>query len=1030
MKYSAGNARTTPAWHLPGPLTASPRGLRRCVGRTLRACLATAVAWFVGVAFSAEPQPPKPVAVVIESVDFATRVIEVQYRDQIWTLALASAVQVTRDGEPADRAELQPGVAARVVYDKTGAVVTHVDLAASTPDKVAGKPIELLSNPGFDAVTDAANINSWERQLGAVESITTARTGARALALRVNSGAADARVFCSQRAQVKAGGIYHVGIWARGTGTLALNVYQYHASNFMGAEAFAGGPRLQLNNEWQELRCEYRPTDKRLKEAAFAVVLSGHGATAQLDDATFTFDPAENPGITVGELPAKTTLGIWVEARQAEVALFVAGRPVPLARGRASVEISEGLASLTIEARAKGYSPGIRVAVEGHPELLGRWKANGEVEPASREAKYDDGGWASASSDREGFLWVADPKTRTAVFRQVVLWNQTHYGPDRCLLPKLREWGFSRGNFDNLLLALYSPLPFDLDGYEFVLDLPAGFELFGLEGEYFTRYIMNDRPTAVTREPIVRDSKRYVRHRIAFSSQQVPANGTHYAWLPIRLAADHPGNSETFFFHRRARGNFTELEQKLPISVLPPINGRQPRNIRISQFLPLYLSALSPLHMEALSEQSASSGFTHAMLTITEPGWGPQWNAFKLAYYRQLRLHGVRTSITIPGGFPLFATHVPGHQSDHLLRWVEATPEARAKFFDGRPWSAEKDNMFCPSYMLGTGAEGYRDRITRTYAEILARTPEADTLFVDYETHAWLPEGEGGKAASFCFCDRCKEAFRKQLGLPAIANQSNEHIDAELHGEWANFHTAQAAELQALVAESAHRLGLRYMVYSWAGFRPFWSRSRARADIAFVGAPGNNSAIGLVQAGLDDEARILRDDEGLGAVIGQRFPYLGATVARSGWAKLMVMSDDGFVQAKSWKSQILRTIAAFRGGIDLQNAGECVGGMQYWIGEATRIIAKYEDFFLAGERADELVESDDIAIPNVIVLKHDNARLLLLFNEGEEELAVQVRNRDLLPGQRARVFEEYQDRAADAMNLTIPASDVIAIEIR
>lgn len=92
MKYSAGNARTTPAWHLPGPLTASPRGLRRCVGRTLRACLATAVAWFVGVAFSAEPQPPKPVAVVIESVDFATRVIEVQYRDQIWTLALASAV--------------------------------------------------------------------------------------------------------------------------------------------------------------------------------------------------------------------------------------------------------------------------------------------------------------------------------------------------------------------------------------------------------------------------------------------------------------------------------------------------------------------------------------------------------------------------------------------------------------------------------------------------------------------------------------------------------------------------------------------------------------------------------------------------------------------------------------------------------------------------------------------------------------------------------------------------------------------------
>jgi hypothetical protein len=142
------------------------------------------------------------------------------------------------------------------------------------------------------------------------------------------------------------------------------------------------------------------------------------------------------------------------------------------------------------------------------------------------------------------------------------------------------------------------------------------------------------------------------------------------------------------------------------------------------------------------------------------------------------------------------------------------------------------------------------------------------------------------------------------------------------------------------------------------------------------------------------------------------------------------MSHDGFVDAKSWTSQILRVVAAFQGGVDLQSAAECVAGMQYSIGEATRIISEHEDFFASGQRADHLVASSEIGYPNLLVLKKGDARLVLLFNEGAEPLAVSLENKDVRPGQKARV---YGSAAAFAdprkMRLELPRDSVTVVVI-
>jgi hypothetical protein len=968
--------------------------------------------------------------VVIEAVDAEKPQIVVRWSEDSWTLPVAPSAKITVDGQVATLAEITSGVAADVVFDK--AVDAVVSVTISRDDQrpaVTPEVRQLVQDGAFERITDAANIIGWERQSGHVMSSDQARRGTRALLLRVTAGNDEARVFHPPKLTVKPGGTYRLSIWARGRGTLGLNLYQYDAANPFGTEFLRDQPTLMLTDQWQELRCVYRPTDKRLKSAVMAVVLYGKDAEAVVDDASFVFAQAENPGIALDEVAPHRDLRIAVQGFQADVELFVGGKPVAITDGVGTAPIQEGLVGVTVRATAAGARPRVRMRVLGESEAAGRWRVADREAKGWRDVGFDDRAWPVAKTDPSGFMWSSATRAKVACFRQVLLWNEFHHGPNRCILPRVNEWGFSRNGFDNALLALYSPLPFDLDDYELVLDLPRGFRLFGLDEPYYQRYVTNEVPRRVTSEPVTRDGQAFTRYRIAYATAQVPAEATRYTWLPLRLEGGEVGATTAFYFHRRGHGNFTECEQRIPVRILPPVNGRQPKSVLLSQYCPITFATLSPQHMKALIGQAAAAGFNFATLTISEPGWGPQWNTFLRSFYEELRANGFGTGIGSFANFPLYGSHVPGHQSDSFLRWVAGTPEAQATYFDARRWAADGANMYCPSYMLSAGQERFRDLVGSTYAERLARTPDASILLLDYEAHAWQDEGGDDLGTSFCFCSRCKERFRERAGLARDADLSNATIHDRHHRAWADFHDWQITEIQGQLKATVNRIGLRSMIYSWAGFVPFWSQISGKTDIAFLGLPGNGVATGMLQKMLDDEARELRTTQAVPQVIGQRFSFLGVSEAKDGWSKVGVLSDDGFVQAKSWKSQILRIVAAFGGGVDLQNAGECVAGMPYWIGEATRIIATYEDLFLNGERADNLAVSEQIAYPDLLVLRKGDRRLVLLFNETDAARKVTLRNLDLAPGQRARVFEQDSWGNAASINVIVPAGDAVAVEI-
>ncbi len=968
--------------------------------------------------------------VVVEAVDAAKSQIVVRRAENRWTLPVSPNVRIAVDGREATLAEITSGVVADVVFDKTADAV--VSMAISWSDQQPASPPDvrqLVRDGDFERITDAANIAGWERQSGHVMSSDRALAGARALRLRVAAGNDEARVFSAAKLKLKPAGTYRLSIWARGTGKLALNVYEYDAINPIGTDFLRDQPTLELTDEWQQLRCCYRPTDKRLKCAAMAVVLYGSDAEALIDDASFTFAQAENPGIALDDAAPRRDLRIAVQAFQADAELFVGGKPVKIADGVGEALIEEGLVGVAVRATAAGARPRVRMRVIGQSEADGRWRVSDRETPGWQDVEFDDVAWAVARPDPAGFMWANATRARVAVFRQVLLWNEFPHGPNRCILPRATEWGVSRDGVDNLLLALYSPLAFDLDGYEFVLDLPRGFRLFGIDKPYYQRYLTNEVPRSVTEEPVRRDGQAFTRYRIAYAAKQVPADATRYTWLPIRLKGGDVGATTAFYFHRRGRGNFTECEQRIAVRILPPVNGRQPQRVLLSQYCPILFATLSPTHMTALVYQAAGAGFNYATVTITQPGWGPQWSAFLRTFYDELRQNGFGTMIGSPANFPLLGSHVPGHQSDAFLRWVAVTPKAQASYFDDRRWSADRDNMYCPAYMLADGRERFRELVARTYAEKVARTPAASILFLDYESHAWRDEGGADRGTSFCFCGRCKERFRERAGLAQDADLSNGTIHDRHHRAWAEFHDWQITEIQGQVKAAVNGIGLRSMIYSWAGFAPFWSQIGGKTDIAFVGLPGNGVANGMSQKMLDDEARALRVDQRVPQVIGQRFSFLGVSEAKDGWKEVVVLSDDGFVQAKSWKSQVLRIVAALGGGVDLQNAGECVAGMQYWIGEATRIIAVYEDLFFEGERADHLASSEQIAYPDLLVLQKGDRRLILLFNETASDRQVTLKNRDLRQGQRARVFETQKWESAASIDVNVPAGDAVAIEV-
>lgn len=905
--------------------------------------------------------------------------------------------------------------------------IALVVLVAAFPSGVHAanaRAIELLDNGGFEEGEAGLSKKGWRvNNAGRLSLVSDARSGklaARFVALEHEWG------FCGFACGIRSvapNATFRLSVWAKGHGTLGLAVYQSSAAGFIGTKFLE--PKLRLTDQWKELALEYRTDDARIRGAAFAMHLFGKNAVATIDDASCSLDPEENPDVTLEQSQPNTReLQIHVKSCNADVSLFVSGQPADLGSdGVARARIAEGVIPVAVKAQAKDERPGVWLKIEGHPETDGRWRIGTEEKAGWHSTDFNDTRWQVATPSADAFVWGKDPNTGTILLRQVIVWNKTHYGPNRCLVPPVKEWGFPRGGMETLRIALYSPLPFRLHDFELTLEVPAQFQILN-KTDYPSRYIMNNPARKLLAEPTTRDGLRYTRFRMFHKPGEVKPDQTQYTLVPIKMVGDFRPDTCRFYLRRSARGNFTELEQAVPVNILPPVNGRQLEKIMISQYAPLGYSTMSKEHLAERLAQDAAAGCNTYMLSYA-PGWGELWRNYVTLFHDTAVSNGAR--IVLWSNFPLnYGSTGKGHLAQYPT-WIHEHPEAHGRYYKNTPkWGEHpRKRPYCNQYAISDGGEALWQVVKQEYARMLELYPKASMFWSDWEFHNVNKDGTG----VHCFCDRCKDAFRQFAKLPANGVLTDEVIMAEHRQQWIAFRDYQDGEIVGRMARTARELGRTYMTYSWSGNSGFWAACKGKLDAAFAGVPGNSVADSYYQKMLDDFAVGFFERTGLKRLTGQRFVFF-KNVSKDGW-KAKVLAHDGYVSPKSWKTQVLRIVATLHGGIDMQSSTEFVAGIRYYLGEATRIISEYEHLFWDGERADDLAESEQIGYPNLLVLKLAQERLVLLFNEGKADLTVTLRNKGDVAERTASVFgTDTEVISPQSMTVVVPGEDVAVVHIR
>jgi hypothetical protein len=599
---------------------------------------------------------------------------------------------------------------------------------------------------------------------------------------------------------------------------------------------------------------------------------------------------------------------------------------------------------------------------------------------------------------------------------------------------------------------VYSPFPYPVEDYEFMFDVPADFRLLDFMHEN-GRHVLNTQPSGCVVEQVVHDGQPYTRYRIAFPKDRMYTGKrdiySRYLLLPVFLQ-EWTGEGETtaWYFRRQAKGNFTELLQKIPVRILPPINGRMLKDIMISQYgaRPWVYSQLSYEHLKQHCAQSFQAGFNTWVFSI-RPARTTQNDPYLKALYDHVT-SADRSKIVLWSNYPYHGTkerafgEAAPDTRQFLYKWMTETPAARARYWnDSDNWEAH--GQWCPTYALGEGRERFYREILGNYREKTRFVPDCSIIWSDFEQAPWAGASVYSRpkdgTGSWCFCDRCKAAFREWAELPPDADLSDTNIFAAYREKWHSFRSHLDGEIADIAKRAANELKRDYMMYSWMAHREFWKALKGNIDKAFPGDPGNGVANAYQQRSMDRNAEFLRDECGMPRpeVMGQRFAFFHFYAwqreqeHRDYWRKWTVLSNSGYIEPRSWKTQVLRVVAAHGLGVDLHSSIQCPAGMLYWIGEATRILAEFEEVFHDGERADELAECDKLAYPNVLVLKRGPERVVLLFNEDAEPVDVLLRNRDVLPGQTAAVYETEQTTDTPAeMQVTVPAHDVAVVHVK
>ena len=847
------------------------------------------------------------------------------------------------------------------------------------------EPVEIMTgNRGFEEVKDG--LPERFHVSGGRLTSSPERTSGKFGAEYVTEKGRPLNFFASRwdnPTPVRCGDVYTFSFSAKGSGSVGYLIPQY-SGNMFRKSLF--GPYEELTPEWKRYSFKIRIERKDINNILPGVSVSS-GGHAFLDDLSVTYDPADNGGrlLPVEEAPEITTLPVKMACRNARGVLRINGKSV------SSVELKEGFNVLEVELTPSGDNPSFRMEAPAGLEALRRgWKeAPAGFGADCSSPEFDDSAWETARTDASGEI-VSRRGGRTR-FRSVVLWNRDYFGKESMLNRKQKEWLLPAGSIQPLLLKL-GPSPFIRPCKTLYLELwlPDGVTLMDLKQEK-PRYVLNQEPDRVESKGRCQVAgKTYAKYVLQWEREKLKPWGSNgqepQSVIPLKVsAAVTPETEASILFGRVVPGDFVEIPKRIPVKFFPPVRGKQPKRLRLQTYAPVPLFALSALPFEVLDAlilQEKKIGVNQALGAVYMKGWE--------TYTRRLIENCDRAGIDRfawpPHNFPLHSMYLgSGAPRDCGFAQLAADPAKQAVYFPAGPqteWGADPWNgaMYCPSRMLDTpeGKAFFASMAEKGFRHSISLQPGVKGIFLDWEQEIWLSRNRIPGKGSYCFCERCRSAFQKEWKLSRLP--SAKEIHEKFLQQWETFRSNQDRRLNAVIHDVCRKMGLKLMFYTQTQMKSYYTHDGGAFDYLFLGHPSGNAINSGNQKEQDDFAAKLPGKR----MIAQVFPGVTSRgAAQDG-------NPDGFVVPSRWKGILLRLFATYRTGADICTPTDHIGGVGYYIGEAMRAVADFEDFFLSGKRSDRSDAVRGIRYPNLLVLEKNGKKLLLLFNESEKDLEISV----------------------------------------
>lgn len=831
----------------------------------------------------------------------------------------------------------------------------------------------LVTDPSIEqSGTGATFPPGWNLEAGGVRLVTEqAHTGKISMKLLADSRVGSPILDLRKEVPVR------VHFWVRGRGTLSVGALDLDE---MGTPLMRGASEpgdwmvrnLTLQDKWVKVEATSRSYEKNARKRRIDFI-SGKDSEVFIDDIQVLRDMKQFPPVAAAQNPFKSTF----RSDEAELALLVNGSPVAGGEGAIS-----GPSVMIIKAVPKAGAQ--RVLISGAAEFEdggtapadGHWKfTTKDPGSAAFQLNYDDSAWKGVETDAGATTMSAVAAGRSVWFRRVVLWNVTSY-----VAPILKELPIDRGKSDWIIFTLNPPVATKIKSYELVVDIPEACELvtYSGRGAYFrtpTDFILCD-------QRVRHGGLSYKRYRLTYPPGEIRgmpgAIGGGNSVISMALIRQNDGmpyDEAAVYLHRIANGNVVDLPTKIDL-VHVPMDGTAPKKMMVHMWAMPYVVGNPPapqINIEAadvLMESYIPCGITHwAWPTrvekyVTDTTYGRKWA-------EKCKKLGIKMMPTYHN-FPFIASHNERSWPDEIspaYRVARKAPGAvvrhgKNKMADGLP-----ENLFISvGWLLSDASDQYWKLLRDEYATKARRLEEATGM--EFYGYTWDYEFEVGVYDPITL-----KLFAKRQNITEPLTE--ELVKRKYSGQWTTFSRWACRQMiQKTYDRVVKPLGYRFHVYYGEG-RPF---DPGNCDII--------SAYGITQnvPGLMPSVRAEYESVKRGIDRDPRIRFIG-----------LLQPDIQYAHRRRpfhWQelrnNMVKRAVVTQGGGPAIWTSldGGCPG-MTYGCAASSRILAKWEDYFIgfepvfAGEELERIVKFDPQPA-DVVLLKKGAKGLLLIFG-GEPE---------------------------------------------